>query len=133
MFAKLVVYCAYYLKAAHWYKASKAFFFELLENRQSHRKKYFDATMILLLVLSVIFLIYDIEHADSKMGGYFELAILMVFIVEYLVRGWIYSDTYKIVIEEYEKALYLNLPFKLSGIYKKLVAKDLEYVSSAFA
>ncbi|MCQ8182601.1 NAD-binding protein [Methylomonas sp. SURF-1] len=133
MFAKLVVYCAYYLKAADWYKASKAFFFDLLENRQSRRKKYFDATMIMLLVLSVIFLIYDIEHTDSKMGGYFELAILMVFIVEYLLRGWIYSDTYKIVIEEYEKALYLNLPFKLSGIYKKLIAKDLEYISSVFA
>lgn len=133
MLAKLIVYCAYYLKSADWYRRSKLFFYDLLENPHSRKKKYFDATMIGLLILSVIFLIYDIEHADSKMGGYFELAILMVFIVEYFIRGWIYSDTYKVIIEEYEKALYLNLDFDLLASFKKAVVRDLEYVSSPFA
>lgn len=133
MLTKLIVYCAYYLKSADWYRQSKMFFYDLLENSHSSRKKYFDATMICLLILSVIFLIYDIEHEDSQMGGYFELAILTVFIVEYLIRGWIYSDTYKVIIEEYEKALYLNLNFKLTGALKKAVVGDIEYISSPFA
>lgn len=133
MFAKLIVYAAYYLKSAEGYKRGKRFFYDLLENRHSPRKKYFDATMIALLILSVIFLIYDIEHADSTMGGYFEQAILLVFIAEYLLRGWIYSDSYKIIVEEYEKALYLNLPFNLLAAGKRILAKELEYTTSAFA
>jgi voltage-gated potassium channel len=133
MLAKLIVYCAYYLKSADWYRTAKLFFYDLLENSHSRKKKYFDATMICLLILSVIFLIYDIEHEDSKMGGYFELAILMVFIVEYCLRGWIYSDTYKVIIEEYEKALYLNLDFNLLGVFRKAFVRDMEYITSPFA
>ncbi len=133
MLSKLIVYCAYYLKSADWYRNSKLFFYDLMENGHSRKKKYFDATMICLLVLSVIFLIYDIEHEDSKMGGYFELAILTVFIIEYLLRGWIHYDTYKVIIEEYEKALYLNLEFKLTVVFRKIMTRELEYISSPFA
>ncbi len=133
MLAKLIVYCAYYLKSADWYRHSKVFFYDLLENSHSRKKKYFDATMIGLLILSVIFLIYDIEHNDSKMGGYFELAILMIFVAEYFIRGWIHSDAYKVIIEEHEKALYLNLNLNLSSVFKKIAARDLEYIWSPFA
>ncbi|MDD2760273.1 MAG: NAD-binding protein [Methylomonas sp.] len=133
MLSKLMVYIAYYLNSSDGYKKGKSFFYDLLENPHSRKKRIFDASMIVLIVLSILLLIYDIEHEDSVMGGYFELAILLVFILEYLLRGWIYSDAYKIIIEEYEKALYLNIPFKMTALLKRVVAKDLEYIASYFA
>ncbi|OHX34787.1 potassium channel protein [Methylomonas sp. LWB] len=133
MLSKLIVYAAYFLKSAEGYRRSKQFFYQLLEEPHSPRKRRFDSIMIGLIVLSVIFLLYRIEHQASTMGGYFEQAILAVFITEYLLRGWIYSDSYKIIIEEYEKALYLNLPFNLPAAGKRILAKELEYMSSAFA
>ena len=133
MLSKLMVYLAYYLNSSDGYKNSKTFFYDLLENPRSSKKRGFDTAMIALIVLSILLLIYDVEHEDSVMGGYFELAILLVFILEYLLRGWVFSDAYKIIIEEYEKALYLNVDFKMAGVLKKIAAKDIEYIGSFFA
>ena len=133
MLTQSIVYAAYFLKSSERYHRSKQFFYDCLENPHSLRKKYFDALMIGLIVLSIILLLYHIEHEASTMGGYFEQAILLAFILEYLLRGWIASDAYKIIIDEYEKALYLNLSFKLLTTGKHILAKELEYITSAFA
>ncbi len=133
MLAKLIIYIAYHLKSSERYNRSKVFFYNLLENPGSRIKRHFDLFMIGLIVLSIIFLLYHIEHEASAMGGYFEQIILLIFIGEYLLRGWIYSDPYKIIINEYEKALYLNLNFKLVTGFKKIISKELEYMTSAFA
>lgn len=133
MLSKLIVYAAYHLKSSEAYNRGKTFIHNLLENPDSRCKKYFDATMIGLIVLSIFFLLYHVEHQASMMGGYFEQVILLIFIIEYLLRGWIYSDSYKIIVEEYEKALYLNLNFNPLIPGKRIIAKELEYMTSAFA
>ena len=133
MLTQLFVYIAYFLKSSETYQLGKQWVYQWLENPHSPKKKYFDALMIGLIVLSIILLLYHIEHEASTMGGYFEQAILLVFILEYLLRGWIASDVYKIVIEEYEKALYLNLTFKMWPTIKRILGKELEYMTSAFA
>jgi voltage-gated potassium channel len=133
MLSKLIVYAAYYLKSSPGYIRSKRLVKNLLDNPDSSQKKYFDASMIGLIVLSIFFLLYHVEHQASTMGGYFEQAILLIFIVEYLLRGWIHSDSYKIIIEEYEKALYLNLAFNPLLAAKRILGKELEYMTSAFA
>jgi len=133
MLSKLIVYSAYHLKSSEAYKNSKLFFYNLLENQHSPTKSYFDMLMIGLIVLSIFFLLYDVEHKAGPMGGYFEQAILGVFITEYLLRFWICSDTRLIIIEEYEKALYLNIKFKLFAALKKAIYRKLEYIFSPFA
>lgn len=133
MLTQLIVYAAYFLKSSETYHRSKQFFFDCLENPHSQKKKYFDLLMIGLIVLSITLLLYHIEHEASTMGGYFEQAILLTFIIEYLLRGWIASDSYKVIVEEYEKALYLNLPINLLVTGKRVLTKELEYVLSAFA
>ncbi len=133
MLSKLMVFIAYYLNASDSYKKAKTFFYDLLDNPHSRKKRIFDAAMIVLIVTSILLLIYDVEHESSLLGGYFESAILLVFVLEYLLRGWIYSDSYKIVIEEYERALYLNIGFKIATVLKRVIRKDLEYFGSYFA
>lgn len=133
MLTQLIVYAAYFLKSSETYQCCKRFFYDCLENPHSRKKKYFNTLMIALIVLSIILLLYHIEHQASIMGGYCEQAILLAFILEYLLRGWIASDAYKVIVEEYEKALYLNLSFRIWSALKRIVGKELEYVTSVFA
>jgi voltage-gated potassium channel len=133
MLSKLIVYAAYYLKSSERYKNSKLFFYNLLENPRSPLKSYFDMLMIGLIVLSVFFLLYNVEHQAGPMGGYFEQAILAVFIVEYLLRFWICSDTRLIIIEDYEKAVYLNIKFNIFHALRKAFYRKMAYVFSPFA
>lgn len=133
MLAKLIVYSAYHLKASERYKKSKLFFYNLLENPRSPSKHYFDMMMIGLIVLSIFILLYDVEHEAGAMGGYFEQSILVIFACEYLLRLWVYSDTHLIIIEEHERALYLNIRFSFFAALKKAVFKKMEYIFSPFA
>lgn len=133
MLTKLVVYAAYFLKSSPRYKKCKLFFYNLLENQRSPLKSSFDIVMIGLIVLSIFFLLYDVEHEASAMGGYIEQAILVVFVCEYLLRLWIYSDSHDLILEEHEKAQYLNIKFSLYKTLKKAGQKKIEYIFSPFA
>ncbi len=133
MLRKFIVYGAYHLKSSERYKRTKVFFYNLLENQGSRAKSYFDVMMIGLIVLSIFFLLYDVEHEASPMGGYFEQAILVIFACEYLLRLWVYSDSHLIILEEHEKAQYLNIRFSMYRALKKAIARKLEYILSPFA
>ena len=133
MFARTLVYFSYLLKTSARYKQIKHFFYNLLENPQSRIKSYFDIFMICLVMLSVFFLVYNVEHTVNDALEIFEQCVVVVFISEYLLRAWLYSDSHLIIIEEYEKAEYLNLKFSLLKTLKRIVVKKLEYMFSLFA
>jgi len=133
MFAKTIVYFAYLLKTSVYYKHSKLFFYDLLENPQSKMKSYFDVFMICLVMLSVFFLVYSVEHELSEAGEFFEQCVVTVFISEYLLRAWLFSDSHLIITKEYERAEYLNTPFSVFNSLKKVLGKKMEYMFSLFA
>jgi len=133
MLSKLIVYAAYYLKSSVTYKKSKLFFYNLLENPRSQIKTYFDLLMIGLIVLSIFFLLYDVEHETGAVGGYLEHTVLVIFVCEYLLRAWIYSDTHLIIIQEHERAQYLNIKFSIFNALRKSISKKIEYILSPFA
>lgn len=133
MLEKPLVYFAYLLKTSVYYQQSKQFFYNLLENPQSKMKSYFDVFMICLVMLSVFFLVYGVEHQLSSAGEFFEQCVVSVFIFEYLLRAWLYSHSHLIVIKEYERAEYLNIPFSTRKALKKILGKKLEYLFSFFA
>jgi voltage-gated potassium channel len=89
--------------------------------------------MMSLIVLSIFFLLYDVEHETGVTDYYLEKFILIVFACEYLLRLWLYSDTHIIILEDHEKALYLNIKFSLFRSIKKSVAKKIEYILSPLA
>ena len=133
MLSRIIVYLSYYLKSSSRYKSSKLFFWNLLENQDSKLKSYFDMLMISLIFLSIYFLFYDVGHQFSVMGGYVEISILAIFICEYLLRLWIYSNTHEIIINDYEKAIYLNIKFNLTKSLSKAFSKKIEYILSPYA
>jgi len=133
MLSRFIVYFSYYLKSCSLYKNCKLFFWHLLEDENSSLKSYFDMLMIGLIISSIFFLFYDVEYESSAIGSYAEIGILIVFICEYLLRLWVFSDTHNIIIEEYERATYLNIKFKLFRTLKKALSKKIEYIVSPYA
>ena len=133
MLARTLVYFAYLLKTSEHYTQTKRFFYNLIENPQSRMKSYFDIFMVCLVMLSVFFLVYNVEHALTETGEFFEQFVVVVFIVEYLLRAWLYSDSHRIIIEEYEKAKYLNTRFSLFKSLRRIIGKKFEYMLSLFA
>jgi voltage-gated potassium channel len=112
MIARLIVYIAYFLKTSRRYQRAKLFFYNLLENPNSPIKAYFDIFMICLVMLSVFLLIYEVDNKLGESEVLFEHCVISLFIVEYLLRGWLYSDIHKVILEHYEEAEYLNVPFR---------------------
>lgn len=133
MFTRLIVYFAYFLKTSGRYQRTKLFFYNLLENPNSRLKAYFDVVMICLVMLSVFLLIYEVDNKLSINELRFEHFVISLFIVEYLLRGWLCSDNHKIILEHYEKAEYLNVRFPLGKAAKIIVAKKIKHVFSPLA
>ncbi|MDD4906174.1 MAG: NAD-binding protein [Methylobacter tundripaludum] len=133
MLTRLIVYLAYFLKASKRYQRTKLFFYDLLENAGSPLKSYFDVFMICLVMLSVFLLIYEVDHKLGESEVLFERCVISLFIAEYLLRGWLYSDNHKIILEHYEKAEYLNVPFRLGKVAGIILAKKIKYIFTPLA
>ncbi|MGZ8226690.1 MAG: NAD-binding protein [Methylococcaceae bacterium] len=133
MLTRLIIYLAYFLKASGRYQNTKRFFYNLLENPDSKFKSFFDVFMICLVLFSVSLLIYEVNTKLTGIEILFEQAVTCVFMAEYLLRIWLYSDNHKIILEQHEKASYLNIPFRLGKALRIIFVKKMEYVFSPLA
>ncbi|MGR9115304.1 MAG: NAD-binding protein [Gammaproteobacteria bacterium] len=133
MLTRLLVFFAYLLKTSERYRKAKSFFFNLLENPQSKLKSYFDIFMIMLVMGSIFSLIYEVDHGVDATSEAIELIVVSIFVAEYLLRGWLYSDTHLIILEHYEKAKYLNIRFDLTKALRTALGKKIEYMLSPLA
>ncbi|WP_041962179.1 potassium channel protein [Sulfurospirillum cavolei] len=129
----LVIRFAYFLDTSVSYRRLKEAARTLLEYPHSKIKFYFDIFMVILVVLSVLCLLYEVKHPDESVLEWIIQGSLFIFILEYLLRFWIYSDSHAIIIEHYEYALKNNLPFSLGRALAKVVRKKLDYVFSLLA
>jgi voltage-gated potassium channel len=133
MLADRIVYLCYFLEESQRYKTSKDFFYDLLENPQSALRSYFDLTMAVLILLSVFVLIYEVKHPLPGYGIWFENLLVIVLISEYLLRLWLYSDSRKTVIAEYEKTRFLNTRFSVARALRMVLLEKWRYVISPMA
>ena len=58
-------------------------------------KFYLDIFMVILVILSVLFLLYEVKNPEGHpyMDAFIQFS-LIIFITEYLLRMWIYSDSH---------------------------------------
>jgi voltage-gated potassium channel len=133
MLTRLIVYSAYFIKTSLRYRSCKTFFYDLLENPHSKLKSYFDFFMIVLVMLSVFLLIYGVREELGRAEDLFENIVVAIFIIEYLLRAWLYSDSHRIILAEYEKSEYLGTPFRLNQVFLSIAGKKLQYVFSPVA
>jgi len=129
-----IVSFAYFIESSSQYQTYKKFFRNLLENNQYPYKKYFDIFMIIVILTSVTALVIDVKHHIPRWLDHFDMYfVTTVFIIEYLLRFWIFSDVHKIVIEEYEESVFFDKKLSLWKISTKVLKNKWNYVSSLSA
>lgn len=129
-----VVNTAFFLHTYHPYQRTRIFFYNILENQHYRYKKFFDIFMMGLIFLSVYILVSSVKHELSHGWLIFNnYVISLIFLIEYILRFWVHNSNSKIIIEQYERDLFLHRPFSFSRALKTIVTQKMEYVFSPTA
>ncbi|MCG7981179.1 MAG: NAD-binding protein [Candidatus Thiodiazotropha lotti] len=129
---KIIKYC-YTLEGSTRYKGLKGAVYNLLQNPRAPIRPYFDIFMILLVLLSVWLLIYEVKHDLGLWGDLIEVGAVTIFIIEYLLRFWLYNDSHKVIIERYERAEFINETFRLGPALSSAIVGKLRYMIQPLA
>ena len=131
---KLLIAFAFYLDSNQRYKRIKRFFWRLMNDESFLYKRFFDIFMFILVLISVGILLYDVKYEVHPFFEDFDYYfITYVFLIEYIIRVWVYNDIHKIIIQEYEESTFLGRNFSLSKVLKEIIAKKWEYMRTPFA
>ncbi len=134
MLRRIVVGFASFLAGSPRYTRFKRFFHDLFENTHKPYKKYFDILMIFIVVSSIFLLIQEVNHDLPPWLLFYNYEVVtVIFLTEYLLRMWVYSDIHKIIIDENDKSSFLSHKMKLWPLFWKIIANKLEYVRSPAA
>jgi len=127
----ILINTAYALSTSVWYQRKRRFFYNLLENDDYKYKKYFDIFMIFLIFLSVSILIYDVKGTlPIVLDDFNRYTISVIFLIEYLLRFWIFGSVSKIIIEHDEYNNLLSKDFDFSYVISTIAKEKLKYISS---
>jgi len=131
LIVRYLVSFSYFLESAPYYKRTKRFFNNLLNNDDYKYKKYFDIFMVFVILSSVIILVVDVrEHVAYWLEWYDFYVVTIIFIVEYLLRLWVHSDMHKVIIAQYEESEFFEKPFSFRKVISEIASQKWEYVTS---
>jgi len=126
----LIVKFAYTLEASKTYYRIKHFCYQLLEDSNSIKRKYFDFFMIFLVLSTVAILIYEVNHELLPWLDTYEMIAVVIFMCEWLGRLWVSSHSRLQIIEDYEKTQVLNKQFFIYKSLKKIAKQKLKFIFS---
>lgn len=132
-FTQRVIKQCYDMAASDRYTGLKSKLYDLLVNPKAPIRPYFDISMIVLVISSVWLLIYEVKNDLGSFSDFFERFAVSVFVVEYLLRFWIFNDSHKVVIEDYERAEFINEPFRLGPALWRALRAKLRYMVQPLA
>ncbi|SFV69006.1 Potassium voltage-gated channel subfamily KQT; possible potassium channel, VIC family [hydrothermal vent metagenome] len=122
---------AYFLDSSKSYNKIKKFVYDLIENDEYKYKRYFDLFMIFVILSSVTLLVMDVKsHIPRWLDDFDFYFVTTVFIVEYILRMWVYSDIHKIIIDEYEECSYFDKEINLFALFRKIAKDKWAYMTS---
>ncbi|MBI5938229.1 MAG: NAD-binding protein [Betaproteobacteria bacterium] len=124
---------AYRLQASPYYGRGKDLLRRLMEDPRSRWRAAFDSVMIVLVLSSVILLIYETRHDLAEYARGFEVFVVGVFVLEYLARMWLFSDSRRIIIEHHERAELAGIPFRLLPLLWAVARRKLAYMVTPMA
>lgn len=134
LISKSFVDLAYVLQASKAYQGTKHFFYSLLEDESYPYKRYFDYVMMLLILSSVMLLIRQVKYPLPDYAViYNDYAISFIFLIEYLLRLWVYSSISKEIIHQYEKDEFLGYKFRFYRALGKILKTKWQYITSIYA
>ena len=111
------------------YKHIKHSVKDILDNPLNPWKKYFDITIIFIILSSVFILIYEVKHPLPVWMDFYDIYIVsLIFLIEYILRLWVYSDMARDLVDEYEKSHFLGRRFRLWSALSRGLKKKLEFI-----
>ena len=125
----LLLSFALFLHRSAKYKVAKQFTKGLLYDTNNTYKRYFDLTIIFLVISSVIILIYEVKNpVPVWLDNYDIYVVSLIFAIEYMLRLWVHNDLSEMMIKEYNDAKFLGRDFSLYRILKKGLSAKLKYM-----
>jgi len=129
--SSLLISFAFYLQNSKKYKRYKSSINNILNNNDYPPKRYVDMVMIFIILSSITILLYDVSHTIPRWLFYYDFYLVtLLFLIEYLLRIWVYSDLHTIIIRYYDQAKFLNQPFSLKTPLQEFFKSKLEYILS---
>jgi len=90
--------------------------------------------MITVILFSVTILVIDVkDHIPAWLDDIDLYFVTTVFVIEYFLRMWIYSDIHKIIIEEYEESQFFDKKVSSFRLIAKIFKNKWGYISSLSA
>ena len=124
-----IVAWALWRKRSRRYQALKSFFRNILTNPDYPCKHYFDLFMIALILSSVWILVHEVKHPLPHWVDVYDLYVVtLIFVVEYLLRMWVYSDLHAMVLQAYDESLILGEPIDVWKLLKQGITSKLTYM-----
>ena len=122
---RIFIGTVYKINSSEKYTKIKHFFYNFLDNDQYKYKKYVDIFMIFMIFTSVFILIEEVKNSINIYFKFFnDYVVSAVFMVEYLLRLWIYDSSTSIIIAQYEKDIALSREFRIRhALYKAFLSK----------
>jgi len=129
--AQVFVDVAYFLRASQRYQRVKNFFYNLLENEHNPQKRYFDYLMMILIFTSVFILIREVKsHVNDFLLFFNNYIISLIFLLEYLLRLWVYNSNSDIIIKRYEKDQILSRRFCILQSISTILQVKFDFIRS---
>jgi len=131
LLSRAIVDGAYALESSVRYRRVRNTVDNLMNNIGYRYKRYFDLFMMTLILSSVFILIRDVKFQQEDFLAIFnDYIISIIFLIEYLMRFWVSSNSARIIINQYEKDEMLQQKFRLGrALFKAFYAK-WKFVSS---
>lgn len=129
-----IVRFSYLIEGSGRYQRVKGFSRDLLENDRYCYKRWFDFFMIFIILSSVFILVIEVKKPVPQWLYDYDLYfVTTIFIMEYLVRMWIYSDIHRMVIRASEESHYLHHPLYLHRLVGTVLLDKWRYMTSPSA
>ncbi len=129
MIKQFILSFALSLRKSKRYRETKAYIWNLLNGTGNPYKKYLDAFIIFLIITSVFILVYEVTNPVPIWLDYYDFYFVsFVFLIEYLLRLWVYNDLTQKIADEYHDAQFLHREFELWPVLKEGWKEKLNYM-----
>lgn len=106
----------------------------MLSNTNYKYKKYFDLFMIILIIISITILVYEVKIPIPYWIDFFDIYIVTsIFLMEYILRLWVYNDWHSKVVKDYEESTFLDKSFDLWKPTRFILMDKISYLLSPSA
>ncbi len=132
--SNIIVKLALRLEDSARYQRSKTFVRNVFNGPNNRYKKYVNALLIFLIVSSVVILVYEVRHHVPKWMDFYDIYVVsIIFLIEYILRLWVYSDFHKSITDEYRDAGFLHEKFNTRRAVFRGIKEKFKYISSPSA